>query len=446
MAGFLGENCCVWVGCKGLKIVLIILFSNMSNTPSELIAPSETDTMCALNPAEIQYTDVEMEEWSSKPAEDPVVAISMGAESLQQLTHMNALRSPELGSPKIARKRGGSNLDPQSDGDAAAAVTKHREIEPLLQPDENRFVMFPIKHDDVWELYQKSVDSFWKPEDIDLSKDVGDWKKLSEDEQNFIKMVLAFFAASDGVIVENLALRFMTEIQAPEIRAFYAFQNFMENIHSQTYSLLIDTYITDTDEKMKLLHAVEHYPCIKKKSDWARKWISDNRSSFGTRLLAFAIVEGLFFSSSFASIFWIKRKNILPGLCLSNEYISRDESLHVDHAVMLYKKLKRRVPNKRFVEIMKEAVEIEIDFITVSIPCRMIGMNADLMIQYIKFCANRLCLLMGYNKIYEATNPFAFMEHISLDLKTNMFEARISSYSLADKTREADCFDMNADF
>jgi ribonucleoside-diphosphate reductase subunit M2 len=290
------------------------------------------------------------------------------------------------------------------------------------------------------------MDSFWKSEDIDLSKDVSDWKKLSEDEQNFIKMVLAFFAASDGVIVENLALRFMTEVQAPEIRAFYAFQNFMENVHSETYSLLIDTYITDEDEKMKLLHAVAHYPCIKKKSDWARKWISDNRSSFGTRLLAFAIVEGVYFSSSFASIFWIKRKNILPGLCLSNEYISRDESMHVDHAVMLYKKLKRRVPKKRFIEIMKEAVEIEIDFITVSIPCRMIGMNSMLMIEYIKFVADRLCLQLGYDRIYDAVNPFDFMEHISLDTKANFFEHRVSSYALADKTIHADIFDMNADF
>ena len=432
----------------------------MSNTDSSSVIPSETihahefvqggETLQPENSegrrpyefdrVEIQYTDFEMEEWSSKPAEDPVAMISMGAESLQQLTHT------ELGSPKVARKRGGSNLDSQIDGDAAASATKHREIEPLLQPDENRFVMFPIKHDDVWELYQKSVDSFWKPEDIDLSKDVGDWKKLSSDEQNFIKMVLAFFAASDGVIVENLALRFMTEVQAPEIRAFYAFQNFMENIHSQTYSLLIDTYITDTDEKMKLLHAVEHYPCIKKKSDWARKWISDNRSSFGTRLLAFAIVEGLFFSSSFASIFWIKRKNILPGLCLSNEYISRDESLHVDHAVMLYKKLNRRVPKKRFVEIMKEAVDIEIDFITVSIPCRMIGMNSELMVEYIKFVSDRLSSQLGYDRIYNAKNPFDFMQFISLDNKTNMFEHRISAYALANKTVEKDCFDMNCDF
>jgi ribonucleotide reductase beta subunit family protein with ferritin-like domain len=321
-----------------------------------------------------------------------------------------------------------------------------REIEPLLQPDENRFVMFPIRHNDVWDLYKKSIDSFWKAEDLDLSKDPTDWKRLTPDVQNFIKMVLAFFAASDGVIVENLALRFMSEIQAPEIRAFYAFQNFMEGIHSEVYSLLIDTYVDDPDEKMKLFHAVEHYPCIKKKSDWARKWISDGRSSFATRLLAFAIVEGIYFSSSFAAIFWLKRMNVLPGLCLANEYISRDESMHVDHAVLLYKKLKRKVPKKRFVEIMKEAVEIEIDFITVSIPCRMIGMNHDLMIQYIKFVTDRLCLQMGYDKIYHATNPFDFMEFISLDCRTNFFERRVSAYSMANKTMDDTTFDMNTDF
>lgn len=329
---------------------------------------------------------------------------------------------------------------------AGTPVRREREIEPLLQPDENRFVMFPIRHDDVWELYQKSVDSFWKAEDIDFSKDLSDWKVLSEDEQNFIKMVLAFFAASDGVIVENLALRFMGEIQAPEIRAFYAFQNFMENVHSQTYSLMIDTYIQDPEEKMRLFHAVEHYPCIKKKSDWARKWIADGRSSFASRLLAFAIVEGVYFSSSFASIFWLKRKNILPGLCLSNEYISRDESMHVDHAVLLYKKLKRKVPKKRFLEIMKEAVDIEIDFITVSIPCRLIGMNSDLMTQYIKFVADRLCLQLGYDKIYGVGNPFDFMEHISIQKKTNFFEHRVSDYALANKKIEGDVFDLNSSF
>jgi len=342
----------------------------------------------------------------------------------------------------------GQKTDGKSDKDTSNEphTPSKREIEPLLLPDENRFVMFPIRHNDVWDLYKKSIDSFWKAEDLDLSKDPIDWKKLTPDVQNFIKMILAFFAASDGVIVENLALRFMTEIQAPEIRAFYAFQNFMEGIHSEVYSLLIDTYVEDPEEKNKLFHAVEHYPCIKKKSDWARKWISDGRSSFATRLLAFAIVEGIYFSSSFAAIFWLKRMNVLPGLCLANEYISRDESMHVDHAVLLYKKLKRKVPKKRFVEIMKEAVDIEIDFITVSIPCRMIGMNHDLMIQYIKFVTDRLCLQMGYDKIYNTANPFDFMEFISLDCRTNFFERRVSAYSMANKTMDDATFDFNTDF
>lgn len=329
---------------------------------------------------------------------------------------------------------------------AAAVAHKPREIEPLLQPDENRFVMFPIQHADVWELYKRSIDSFWKAEDIDFSKDLADWQKLTADEQNFIKMVLAFFAASDGVIVENLALRFMNEIQSSEVRAFYSFQNFMENVHSETYSLMIETYVSDAEEKHKLLHAVENYPCIQKKSAWARKWISDGRSSFSTRLIAFAIVEGLFFSSSFASIFWLKRKNILPGLCLSNEYISRDEGLHVEHAVLLYNKLKRKVSKKKFVDIVKEAVLIEIEFITEAIPCRMIGMNSELMVQYIKFVADRLALQMGYDKIYSVPNPFDFMEHISIQKKTNFFEHRVSEYALSNKKIEGDVFAMDADF
>ena len=314
--------------------------------------------------------------------------------------------------------------------------------EPLLQPDDSRFVMFTVKHTDVWDLYKKSIDCFWKAEDIDLSRDYVDWVKLTVDEKCFIKMVLAFFASSDGLIIENLVSRFMVEIQSSEIRAFYSFQNFMENVHSETYSLLIDTYIKDSDEKYRMLNAIQYYPCIKKKTDWAVKWIGDEKSSFATRLVSFAIVEGLFFSSSFASIFWIKKKNILPGLCLSNEYISRDESLHVAHAVMLYGKLQNKLSNKNFIEIMKEAVDIEIEFITLAIPCRMIGMNATLMMSYIKFVADRLCLQLGYDRIYGDKNPLDFMESISLDLKTNMFDARISDYGLADKTRTEDVFDF----
>ena len=383
-----------------------ILFSRMSS--SDIQTPLIADQPINQLTDNILYTNNDMDEWDSNVVEKPPRKTSFGG---------------------------------------SANETNHkREIEPLLLPDENRFVMFPIKHNDVWELYQKSVDSFWKAEDVDLSKDLYDWKKLTDDEQNFIKMVLAFFAASDGIIIENLAQRFMVEIQSAEIRAFYAFQNFMENIHSQMYSLLIDTYIQDPDEKMKLFHAVEHYPCIKKKSEWARKWISDGRSSFATRLLGFAIVEGIFFSSSFASIFWIKRKNILPGLCLSNEYISRDEGLHVEHAVLLYRKLKRKVSKKKFIEIMKDAVDIEIEFITVAIPCRMIGMNADLMIEYIKYVCDRLCLQLGYEKIYGAKNSFDFMEFISLESKTSFFEKRVSDYALSNKNITSDVFDLNADF
>jgi ribonucleoside-diphosphate reductase subunit M2 len=319
-------------------------------------------------------------------------------------------------------------------------------VEEILKPSESRYTMFPIQHNDVWELYLKSVDCMWKHQDIDLSKDLKDWKVLNKDEQHFIKMILAFFSSSDGLIIENLSQRFLNEVQVSEIKAFYAFQNFMENVHSTTYSLLIETYVQDPIEKDNLFKAAQVYPCIKLKSDWGKKWINDHRSSFSTRLIAFAIIEGLFFSSSFAAIFWIKQRNILPGLCLSNEYISRDEGLHVEHAVLLYSKLKRRVSKKKFNEIMKEAVDIEIDFICNAIPCRLIGMNSDLMTEYIKFVSDRLCLQLGYDKIYNAANPFAFMELISLEKKTNFFEHRVSEYALADKTKGDDIFEMNCDF
>lgn len=319
-------------------------------------------------------------------------------------------------------------------------------VEELLKPDDNRFVMFPIKYDDVFALYKKSIDCFWKVDDVDLSKDVSDWKKLSDDERHFIKMVLAFFSSSDGIICENLSLRFSNEVHVSEVRSFYAFQNFMESIHSEMYSLLIETYIEDSDEKNSLFRATSDYPCIQRKANWAKHYINDYRCSFSTRLIAFAIIEGIFFSSSFAAIFWIKQRNILPGLCLSNEYISRDESLHVDHAVLLYSKLKRRVSKKKFVEIMTEAVEIEIDFICNAIPCRLIGMNSDLMTEYIKFVSDRLCLQLGYDKIYNAVNPFTFMELISIEKKTNFFEHRVSEYALANKTNDSDVFDLDCAF
>ena len=319
-------------------------------------------------------------------------------------------------------------------------------VEDILKPDENRFVMFPIKYPDIWNLYLKSVDCFWKHQDIDLSKDLKDWKELKDDERYFIKMVLAFFSSSDGIIIENLGKRFINEVQVSEIKAFYGFQNFMENVHSTTYSLLIETYIQDPIEKEQLFSAAQLFPSIQNKSDWAKRWIGDNDSPFCKRLIAFAIVEGIFFSSSFAAIFWIKQRNILPGLCLSNEYISRDESLHVEHAVLLYSKLKKRVLKKDFIAMMKEAVLLEIDFIVNAVPCRLIGMNSDLMTEYIKFVSDRLCLQLGYDKIFHANNPFDFMELISIEKKTNFFEHRVSEYALANKVKDDDIFDMNSDF
>ena len=319
-------------------------------------------------------------------------------------------------------------------------------VEPILKPDDNRFVMFPIQHNDIWEMYKKQVDCFWRAEEIDLSKDLNDWKTMTNDEQHFVKMILAFFAASDGLVLENLASRFMSDVQISEARAFYGFQIAMENIHSQTYSLLIDTYIRDEEEKHKLFNAIENFSCIKKKADWAKKWISDNRSSFAARLVAFAAIEGIFFSAAFSSIYWIKKRGLMPGLTFSNELISRDEALHTEFAVLLYSKLQRKLPKKRIYEIIQEAVEIEKEFITDAIPCRMIGMNTKLMTQYIEFVADRLCLQLGYDKIYNSQNPFDFMELISIESKVNFFERTNAEYALANKTVDKDIFEFNADF
>jgi ribonucleotide reductase beta subunit family protein with ferritin-like domain len=319
-------------------------------------------------------------------------------------------------------------------------------VEPILKPDDSRYVMFPIQHNDIWEMYKKQVDCFWRAEEIDLSKDLNDWKTMTNDEQHFVKMILAFFAASDGLVLENLASRFMSDVQLSEARAFYGFQIAMENIHSQTYSLLIDTYIRDEEEKHKLFNAIENFPCIKKKADWAKKWISDNRSSFAARLVAFAAIEGIFFSAAFSSIYWIKKRGLMPGLTFSNELISRDEALHTEFAVLLYSKLHRKLPKKRIYEIIQEAVEIEKEFITDAIPCRMIGMNTKLMTQYIEFVADRLCLQLGYDKIYNSQNPFDFMELISIESKVNFFERTNAEYALANKTVDKDIFEFNADF
>lgn len=305
--------------------------------------------------------------------------------------------------------------------------------EPLLTADDKRFVMFPIKHDDIWKMYTKHVDCFWRAEEVDLSRDMVDWEKLSGEERHFIKMVLAFFAASDGIVTENLAQRFMSEVQISEARAFYGFQIAMENIHSHTYSLLIDTYISDSAEKARLFGAIEHYPCIRKKADWAKKWIENGRVSFATRLVGFACVEGIFFSSSFAAIYWLKKRGLMPGLTFSNELISRDEALHTEFAVLLYSKLVKKLSEKQITKIVKDAVEIEIEFITEAIPCKMIGMNEGLMKQYIEFVADRLLLQLGCNKVYESANPFDFMELISIESKVNFFEKRLAEYAMANK-------------
>jgi ribonucleoside-diphosphate reductase subunit M2 len=318
--------------------------------------------------------------------------------------------------------------------------------EPILTENPNRYVMFPIEDHEIWKQYKKQMDCFWRAEEVDLSKDYKDWEKLTSNEKHFIKMVLAFFAASDGIVLENLGMRFMSEVQISEARAFYGFQIMMENIHSEMYSLLIDSYIKDKEEKTKLFKAVENFECINKKANWAIKWIHDKRSAFATRLVAFACVEGIFFSGSFCAIYWLKKRGLMPGLTFSNELISRDEGMHTDFAVLLYTKLQKKISKVRIYEIIKEAVEIEKEFICEALPCRLIGMNQDNMKQYIEFVADRLVVQLGYEKIYNSANPFDFMEMISIEGKTNFFEKRVGDYSLSNNVKDDSAFDFNAAF
>ncbi|MFY7826047.1 MAG: ribonucleoside-diphosphate reductase small subunit [Flectobacillus sp.] len=321
-------------------------------------------------------------------------------------------------------------------------------IEPLLQEDPNRFVLFPIKHNDIWQFYKKAEASFWTAEEIDLSQDLNDWEnKLTADEKHFISHVLAFFAASDGIVNENLAVNFLSEVQYAEAKCFYGFQVMMENIHSETYSLLIDTYIKNPIEKDRMLRAIETIDCVQKKAEWALRWIgSDN---FVERLIAFAAVEGIFFSGSFCSIFWLKKRGLMPGLSFSNELISRDEGLHCDFACLLYTDhIKNQLPQSRVTEIITDAVTIEKEFVTDSLPVSLIGMNANLMCQYIEFVADRLLVALGCPKYYNATNPFDFMEMISLQGKTNFFEKRVAEYQKAGvmSEKETMSFSLDEDF
>ncbi len=303
--------------------------------------------------------------------------------------------------------------------------------EPILQDNPGRFVLFPIEHNDIWEWYKKQEACFWTAEEIDLHQDVSDWaNKLNDDERYYIKHILAFFAASDGIVNENLAENFVNEVQFTEAKFFYGFQIMMENIHSETYSLLIDTYIKDKEERNKLFNAIENFPAIKKKADWALRWIESD--SFAERLIAFAAVEGIFFSGSFCSIFWLKKRGVMPGLTFSNELISRDEGMHRDFAVHLHNEhLVNKVPKDRIRQIITEALEIEREFITESLPVDLIGMNSKLMAQYLEFVSDHLLVSLDCEKEYNSTNPFDFMEMISLDGKTNFFEKRVGDYQKA---------------
>lgn len=321
-------------------------------------------------------------------------------------------------------------------------------IEPILQENPGRFVLFPIQHDDIWAEYKKSEASIWTAEEIDLSQDLTDWNtKLTDDEKHFIKHVLAFFAASDGIVNENLAENFVKEVQYTEAKFFYGFQIMMENIHSETYSLLIDTYIKDAEEKDYLFNAIETFPPVKKKADWALRWIENG--SFAERLIAFAAVEGIFFSGSFCSIFWLKKRGLMPGLSFSNELISRDEGMHCDFACLLYNDhLVNKLPNETVREIIMDAVEMEKEFVVDSIPVALIGMNAELMCQYIEFVADRLLVALRQEKVYNAENPFPWMDLISLEGKTNFFEKRVGDYQksgvMAD--RDSQVFSLDEDF
>jgi ribonucleoside-diphosphate reductase beta chain len=321
-----------------------------------------------------------------------------------------------------------------------------QENEVLLRENKDRFVILPINYPRIWEMYKKHEASFWTAEEIDLSDDLKHWENLNSGEKHFISHVLAFFAASDGIVNENLAVNFMSEVQVPEARCFYGFQIMMENIHSETYALLIDTYIKDTIEKDRLFHAIDTVPAVKKKAEWALRWIENG--SFAERLVAFAAVEGIFFSGSFCSIFWMKKRGLMPGLTFSNELISRDEGLHCEFACLLYSMLSQKLNKQEINHIITDAVDIEKEFITEALPVNLIGMNAKLMSQYIEFVADRWLVELGYDKVYNATNPFDFMEMISLQGKTNFFEKRVGDYQKSGvlNTSESKAFTLDDDF
>ena len=327
-------------------------------------------------------------------------------------------------------------------------VEENKTKEILLSEEEKRYVIFPIRHEEIWKMYKKAEANFWTAEELDLSKDLKDFQlKMNDGERYFVENVLAFFAASDGIVNENLVERFCNEVQVLEAKFFYGFQIAVENIHSETYSLLIDTYVKDNIKKEKLFNAIETIPSVKKKADWALKWINDTSSTFGTRVIAFAAVEGIFFSGSFCSIFWLKKRGLMPGLCHSNELISRDEGLHTEFAVLMYSMLKDKPSKEVILQIIQEAVELEKEFITESLPCDLIGMNKDLMKQYIEHISDRLLLMIGLEKVYNVENPFPWMELISVQGKTNFFEKRVGEYAnIANSNHQDNVFSTDGDF
>ena len=351
------------------------------------------------------------------------------------------------GSPVKKGRSGSISVPPLS----LSPLTESKEeafVEPILRPNPTRFTFFPIKYPKLYEKYMNHQAVMWLAHEIDLSKDVKDWNKLNTDEQYFIRNILGFFAGSDGIVQENLSTRFSNEVQIAEARAFYSFQNMIEQVHSETYSLLIDTYLDDAKVKDETFRAIQTIPAIAKKADWAKKWIESKEENFATRLIAFAVVEGVFFSGSFCAIFWLKTRGIMPGLTLSNEFMARDEGLHTDFACTLYEEIVQKVPKAKVHKIIKEAVKIEKEFITKSLPCDLIGMNKELMSQYIEFVADRLSTQLGYGKIWSTTNPFDFMERISIEGKDNFFEKRVSTYGKAGAGVKAEDmqFSLGADF
>jgi ribonucleoside-diphosphate reductase beta chain len=369
-----------------------------------------------------------------------------GSESLKK--GRRSSKSTPHTSPTLNPKKRTTSMSEPPPVSLNDVVTVPQLPEPLLLPSENEYTLFPVQHDDIMLMTKKALSVIWMAEEVELSKDKPYWDKLSDNERKFISNVLGFFAGSDGIVMENLAVRFMREVQCAEAKYFYSCQILMEAVHSETYSLLIDTYITDREEKLSMLRAIKTIPCVAKKAEWAKRWIDNAEASFATRLIGFACVEGIFFSGAFCAIFWLKERGIMPGLTLSNEFIARDEGLHTDFACLLYKKLVNKLTKKEVTKIIREAVKIEKQFITKSLPCELIGMNAKLMCQYIEYVADRLLLQLGYAKTYNSMNPFPFMERISLENKDNFFEKKVSNYAKAHsgKDKSEMVFSTNATF